>query len=56
MVMRIFFLVMSVIIGKDFYQYSVEHSFAWIHYKYQIVFTIAMFFMLMLTRDRKFKF
>ena len=56
MVMRIIFLVMCGIIGKDFYQYSVEHSFAWIHFKYHIVFGVAMFCMLMLTRNKKFKY
>ena len=54
--MRIFFLVMSGVILKDFYAYSVEQNYAWVHHKYYIAFGVFFFFMLMLTREKKFTF
>ena len=56
MLMRIFFLIMCGVVGRDFYHYSVDHSYAWIQYKYFIAFGVFMFAMTTLTLDRKFKF
>ena len=59
MLRRIFFgvfVVMSCVIAKDFYQYSIEHSYAWVNYKYHVVFGVLMFAMMTLTLEKKFKF
>ena len=59
MLRRIFFavfVVMFCVIAKDFYQYSVEHSYAWVNYKYHALFGAILFAMLTLTIEKKFKF
>ena len=56
MFIRIFAIAMIAYVGREYYNYAVEHNYEWTRHPYYFGIFIVWFGMLMLLRDKKYRY